>query len=82
MKRARPFSAVAVLLIAIFIANIFAVNNVGNANAQESQPFHVGVTFGGDNSADAKILIDKVKDYTNLFVVASGPLQGQYRRIG
>ena len=76
MKRAKLFLAFAVLLIAIFIANIFAVNNVGNANAQESQPFHVGVTFGGNNSADAKILIDKVKDYTNLFVVASGPLQG------
>jgi hypothetical protein len=75
MKRARLFSAVAVLLIAIFVANVFAVNNIGNANAQVSQPFHVGVTFGGDNSADAKILIDKVKNYTNLFVVASGPLQ-------
>ena len=75
MKRAKSFSAVAVLLIAIFIANIFAISHVGNVNAQESQPFHVGVTFGGDNSADAKILIDRVKNYTNLFVVASGPLQ-------
>ena len=76
MKGQNHFSGIAVLLIAIFILNIFAVINVGNVNAQESQPFHVGVTFGGDNSADAKILIDKVKDYTNLFVVASGPLQG------
>jgi hypothetical protein len=81
MKIARPFSSVAVLLIAIFIANIFAVNNVGNANAQENQSFHVGVTFGGDNSVDAKILIDKVKDYTNLFVVASGPLQGNIAEL-
>ena len=81
MKRAGPFSIVAVLLIAIVIANILVANNVGNANAQESQPFHVGVTFGGDNSADAKILIDKVKDYTNLFVVASGPLQGNIAEL-
>jgi hypothetical protein len=74
MKRARLFSAVAVLLIAIFIANIFAINNVGNASAQESQPFHVGVTYGGSNITEAQQLIDRVKNYTNLFVVQSGSL--------
>jgi hypothetical protein len=74
MRKATAFSAVAVLLI-IVIAAMFATNNVSTVKAQESQPFHVGVTFGGDNSADAKLLIDKIKDYTNLFVIASGPLQ-------
>jgi hypothetical protein len=36
--------------------------------------FHVGVAFGGNTTADAKLLIDKVKGYTNLFVVQSGPV--------
>ncbi len=76
MKKATAFSVVAVFLIAIIIAAIFVANSTSTVKAQETQPFHVGVTFGGDNSADAKILIDKVKNYTNLFVVASGPLQG------
>ncbi len=76
MKKATAFSAVAVLLfIIIVIAAMFATSNLSTVKAQENQPFHVGVTFGGDNTADAKLLIDRVKDYTNLFVLASGPLQ-------
>ena len=63
------------MLLTLIIVSTFVTNNVSTTKAQESQPFHVGVTFGWDNSADAKIQIDKVKDYTNLFVVASGQLQ-------
>ncbi|MGD6807035.1 MAG: hypothetical protein ACQCN4_08765 [Candidatus Bathyarchaeia archaeon] len=74
MKKATAFSAAAVLLI-IVMAAMFATSNPRTVKAQENQPFHVGVTFGGDNSADAKMLIDRVKDYTNLFVIASGQLQ-------
>lgn len=40
-----------------------------------NQPFYIGVTFGGNTTADAKLLIDKVKDCTNLFILASGNLQ-------
>ncbi|MFA5364923.1 MAG: hypothetical protein WC325_07070 [Candidatus Bathyarchaeia archaeon] len=40
-----------------------------------SEPFHVGVTYGGDSIQEALLLIDKVKDYTNLFVLQSGMLQ-------
>ncbi|MGE5574913.1 MAG: hypothetical protein ACM3UL_02145, partial [Ignavibacteria bacterium] len=36
--------------------------------------FHVGVSFCGNTTAEAKLLIDKVKTYTNLFVVQSGPV--------
>jgi hypothetical protein len=35
---------------------------------------YVGVTFCGDTAAEAKLLIDRVKDYTNLFVLQSGPV--------
>ena len=83
MKRAKAFSVLAVLL-AIIIVALFGAVNVSSAisgEAGENQSFHVGVTFGGDNSGDAKILIDKVKDYTNLFVVASGPLQGNIAEL-
>ncbi len=62
------------LLIAVVVATLF----VTNLKTQESQPFYVGVTFGGVTVADAKVLIDKVKNYTNLFVLQSGELQRNY----
>jgi hypothetical protein len=34
--------------------------------------FQVGVAFCGNTTAEAKLLIDRVKGYTNLFVVQSG----------
>lgn len=34
----------------------------------------VGVSFCGDSVAEAKLLIDRVKSYTNLFVLQSGPV--------
>jgi hypothetical protein len=36
--------------------------------------FRFGVSFCGNTSAEAKLLIDKVKTYTNLLVVQSGPV--------
>ncbi len=74
VKRAVIHAAVAALLIAIvLIATITIAIDISTKN-KPVQPFYVGVTFGGDNIADAKQLIDKVKDYTNLFVIQSGPL--------
>ncbi len=51
-------------------------------NKAEQKPFYVGVTYCGNVStsernavAEAKLLIDRVKNYTNLFVLQSGSLQ-------
>ena len=65
------FAAVAVLLITV-VAAIFITNGLFSAKDQE---FYVGVTFCGNTTAEAKVLIDKVKGYTNLFVLQSGPIQ-------
>jgi hypothetical protein len=70
------FSALTILLILVVLFTLFFVYPAWLSGAKNDQkPFYVGVTFGGNSSADAKQLIDKVKDYTNLFVVQSGPLQ-------
>ena len=45
------------------------------SNNSDSKPFYVGVTFGGNKVQDAKNLIDKVANYTNLFVLQSGFLK-------
>ena len=73
MKRTVIFSIIAVLLIIVVSTTFFMVNNAPT----KKDPFYVGVTYGGDNKDDAKQLIDRVKDYTNLFVITSGPLQGK-----
>jgi hypothetical protein len=60
----------AVLLIStIFLPLLFMT--LGNNSEKTNQGFLVGVTFGSNTVREAKLLIDKVKDYTNLFVVDS-----------
>ncbi|UCD26848.1 MAG: hypothetical protein JSV75_01630 [Candidatus Bathyarchaeota archaeon] len=44
-----------------------------NGRTDPAKPY-LGVSFCGNTTAEAKMLIDKTKDYTNLFVLQSGPL--------
>jgi len=68
MRRAISFLTIwiSVILLAAFVVN--------RALLTQQKPFYVGVTFRGDNTQDAKLLVDRVKNYTNLFVLQSGPL--------
>ncbi len=68
MKRAIPFVAIVIFLLLISLVAALVIN-------KKLKPFYVGVTFGGSTAAEAKQLIDRVKGYTNLFVVQSDPLQ-------
>lgn len=43
-------------------------------NDASNEGFFFGVSFGADTSAEAKLLIDRVKEYTNFFVVNSWPI--------
>ena len=72
MKRAVVLSIALIVIVSIGLIAVIGYTSLSNNSKPQ---FHVGVTFGGNNSNDAKLLIDRVKDYTNLFVVASGPLQ-------
>jgi hypothetical protein len=61
----------AVILTALVLTASFLVaHSITNSNVDET-PFYVGVTFCGNTTQQAKQLIDKVKDYTNLFVLQS-----------
>jgi|WetSurMetagenome_2_1015567.scaffolds.fasta_scaffold10465_4 hypothetical protein len=57
------------LLLAVLAVSILAVNAVYSLSDHEA---YVGVAFGGTTTTQAKELIDKVKGYTNLFVLATG----------
>jgi hypothetical protein len=64
--------AVSICIIAVIVVSAFAATVIYSANADH--PFYVGVTYGGDSVDEAKQLIDKVKNYTNLFVFTSSSL--------
>lgn len=66
-KIAASFVVVCVLILSVVVWNF--------ANPENNEQVYVGITYCGDSVEDGKLLIDKVKDYTNLFILGSGTLQ-------
>lgn len=60
------------ILTALIVTASFLVSHSMTSNNVDETPFYFGVTFCGNTTTEAKTLIDKVKDYTNLFVLQSG----------
>ena len=52
---------------------VYFPNDPENGAIYPVEPYF-GVSFCGNTAAEAKLLIDKTKDYTNLFVLQSGPI--------
>ena len=76
MNRKIVLSAAIIFILLVGLIAFISYTSL-SGTSKDQKPFYVGVTFGGNTSAEAKQLIDKVKDYTNLFVITSGPLQGK-----
>ncbi|MGB9842202.1 MAG: hypothetical protein ACPLKZ_05695, partial [Candidatus Bathyarchaeales archaeon] len=72
MKRTAVLSIVLILLI--LAALFFISHSISSNNKEAPSDFYVGVTFCGNTTTEAKLLIDKVKGYTNLFVLQSWPI--------
>ncbi len=73
MKRKIVLSAIIITILLVGLVAFINYTSL-NGNDKEKKPFLVGVTFGGNNTQDAKTLIDKVANSTNLFVLQSGEL--------
>ncbi len=73
MKKAWQIALVT-LLVLTMSTSIFICEN--KAQVASGENVYVGVTFGGTTVQEAKQLIDKVKSYTNLFIVASWTIDG------
>jgi hypothetical protein len=61
------------LIVIITIASlafIYAQSTSWEASIEEDESFF-GVSFGGQTAQEAKVLIDKVKNYTNFFIIGS-----------
>jgi len=70
----QPVKVKGVLLIGIISLSIVSVLSIQQLSTQEtksSDEFYFGVSFGGQTSEEAKVLIDKVKGYTNFFLINS-----------
>lgn len=65
-------AALLLITIAVNLASATVTVPSSQQTQQTGRPVYVGVTFGGNTTAQAKLLIDKVKSYTNLFVIQSG----------
>ena len=61
----------AILVVVLLLSAVFIVNY----GDDDVETVYVGVTYCGDSVEEGKMLVDKVKDYTNLFVLQSGTLQ-------
>jgi len=72
-KLKRGFALSLIVIIIVATAALLFTYPMG-ANKKETSGFRVGVTFCGNTTAQAKLLVDRVKSYTNLFVVQSGPV--------
>ncbi|MCW4003313.1 MAG: hypothetical protein NWE95_05305 [Candidatus Bathyarchaeota archaeon] len=70
MKRARILTLT--LVIIILAASTSLLVSYTSNNPQQSDPVYVGVAYGGNSTTQAKLIIDKTKAYTNLFILDSG----------
>jgi hypothetical protein len=61
-----------ILIIVILAATVSLLVSYPQSNNQQKDPVYVGVAFCGNTTTQAKALIDRVKSYTNLFVLDSG----------
>ena len=59
----------AILVISVSITSIYVYYRFRNESSEEKVFF--GVTYGQDSVDEARLLIDKVKNYTNLFIIDS-----------
>jgi hypothetical protein len=66
--------AVALVLLLSVSAIAFFAQNYSASKTENEEQCYVGVAFCGNTTAEAKLLIDRVKTYTNLFVLQSGPI--------
>ena len=62
---------IAILLIVVIVLSLFLALNWFSSQTSPRQ-FYLGVEFAyGNQTSEVKALVDKVKDYTNLFVIGS-----------
>ena len=73
MKQATILVVTTLLALLVLVAAFINYDFVGKTESNQKS-VHIGVSFCGDSTAEAKLLIDRVKNCTNLLVIQSGPV--------
>jgi hypothetical protein len=71
IKHASMLSIALIVLVSISTVAFLSPQSTSSTSTQNA---YLGVSFCGNTTAEAKLLINKVKTYTNLFVLQSGPI--------
>lgn len=71
MKKIFPVFLTITIILSFFLTFGYYFSSEISSKEEE---FYFGVAFCGNTTREAKLLIDQVKDYTNLFVLQSGPI--------
>jgi hypothetical protein len=73
-KRQAKEYLVPLLLIVVMLVSTLAVYQLipTQAETKPDPKVNVGIAFCGNTTGEAKLLIDRTKDYTNLFILDSG----------
>jgi hypothetical protein len=71
LKREHLLSLILATILIISTVSLL-VSHTQSSGIQQKKPFYVGVAFGGNTTDQAKLLIDRTKSYTNLFILDSG----------
>ena len=61
-----------ILIIILLISTASLLVSYTQSSNQPKAPVYVGIAFGGNTTEQAKLLIDRTKGYTNLFVLDCG----------
>ena len=72
MKRAHILTLTLIIIILAASASLLVSYTQSDNSSQQTDPVYVGVAYGGNSTAQAKLIIDKTKTYTNLFILNSG----------
>lgn len=81
MKRAYIATCIIVIVVIALFTSVL-LTQYNSPKTQDNPPkAFVGVTYCGNSVAQAKLLIDKVKGYTNLFVLQSGTLERDFNSV-
>lgn len=62
------------IFLSLFLITSIILLNMLDAPIEDTPKVFFGVSFCGDTVEEAKLLIDRVKGYTNLLTVLSGPI--------
>jgi hypothetical protein len=62
-----------ILIVILLVATVsLLISYTQSSSNLQKDPVYVGVAFGGNTTEQAKLLIDRTKGYTNLFILDSG----------